>query len=129
MILASYFSCTGIILKLMVIKIVYNTPPFQDAFTHQIWDSYLKEYRRCAPDMKRDGHTDGRTDGQCDYYTCMPPQIPFRHKIYKACSNGGIINEYIKATVQDASRCHLYQIDFIDFSKAFGSNSFFLNPT
>ena len=24
---------------------VCDTPPFQDASTHQIWDSYLKEYR------------------------------------------------------------------------------------
>ena len=22
----------------------------QDAFTHQIWESYLKKYKRCAPD-------------------------------------------------------------------------------
>ena len=29
------------------------TPPFQDAFTHQIWNSYLKEYRRYAPDSKQ----------------------------------------------------------------------------
>ena len=37
-----------------------ENPPFQDgfthrittqdAFTHQIWNSYLKEYKRCAPD-------------------------------------------------------------------------------
>ena len=26
---------------------VYDTPPSQDAFTHQVWNSYLKEY---APD-------------------------------------------------------------------------------
>ena len=25
---------------------MYNTPPSQDAFRHQIWNSYLKEYRR-----------------------------------------------------------------------------------
>ena len=25
-------------------------PSSQDAFTHQIWNSYLKEYRRYAPD-------------------------------------------------------------------------------
>ena len=29
---------------------VCDTPPCQDAFTHQIWNSYLKEYRRYAPD-------------------------------------------------------------------------------
>ena len=27
---------------------VYDTPPFPDATTHEIWDSYLKEYRRYA---------------------------------------------------------------------------------
>ena len=29
---------------------VRDTPPSQDAFTHQVWESYLKEYRRYAPD-------------------------------------------------------------------------------
>ena len=29
---------------------VNNTLPSQDAFTHQIWNSYLKEYKRYAPD-------------------------------------------------------------------------------
>ena len=37
---------------------VCDTLPSQDASTHQIWNSYLKEYRRYAPDMKRDGRTD-----------------------------------------------------------------------
>ena len=32
------------------LKMVYDTLPFEDAFTHQIWNSYLKEYRRYAPD-------------------------------------------------------------------------------
>ena len=27
-----------------------DTPLSQDAFGHQIWNSYLKEYRRYAPD-------------------------------------------------------------------------------
>ena len=31
-------------------KIVCDTPPFQDTFTHKIWNSYLKEYRRYTPD-------------------------------------------------------------------------------
>ena len=31
-------------------KMVCDTRPFQDAFTHEIWNSYLKEYRRYAPD-------------------------------------------------------------------------------
>ena len=51
-------------------KMVRDTPPSQDASTHQIWNSYLKEYRRYAPDTKRDG----QTDGQCDNY--MPPKVP-----------------------------------------------------
>ena len=41
---------------------VRDTPPSQDASTHQFWNSYLKEYRRYAPDTKRDGWTDRRTD-------------------------------------------------------------------
>ena len=48
---------------------VRDTPPSQDVSTHQIWNSYLKEYRRYGPDTKA-----GRTDGQCDYY--MPPKVP-----------------------------------------------------
>ena len=32
---------------------VRDTPPSQDAFTHQIWNSYLKEYRRYAPESKQ----------------------------------------------------------------------------
>ena len=43
-----------------------DTPSSQDASTHQIWNSYLKEYRRYAPDTKRDGHTDVRTHGRTD---------------------------------------------------------------
>ena len=29
---------------------VCDTPSSQDAYIHQIWNSYLKEYRRYAPD-------------------------------------------------------------------------------
>ena len=46
-----------------------DTPSSQDASTHQIWNSYLKEYRRYAPDTKRDGHTDRHTDGHTDGLT------------------------------------------------------------
>ena len=38
-------------------KMVCETPPSQDASTHQIWDSYLKEYRKYALDTKRDRQT------------------------------------------------------------------------
>ena len=39
--------------KITVTRIWYVTLPSQDAFTHQIWNSYLKEYRRYAPDSKQ----------------------------------------------------------------------------
>ena len=42
------------------LKIVCDTQSSQDASTHQIWNSYLKEYKRYAPDTKRVGQTDGR---------------------------------------------------------------------
>ena len=32
---------------------IRDTPPSQDTFPHQIWNSYLKEYRRYAPDSKQ----------------------------------------------------------------------------
>ena len=33
-------------------KIICETPPSQDAYTHQIWNSNLKEYKRYAPNTK-----------------------------------------------------------------------------
>ena len=51
---------------------VCDTPPSQDASTHKIWNSYLKEYRRYGPDTKAgrtDGLTDRRTDGRTDGWT------------------------------------------------------------
>ena len=33
-------------------KIICETPPSHDAYTHQIWNSYLKEYKRYAPNTK-----------------------------------------------------------------------------
>ena len=41
----------------------------QYASTHQNWNSYLKEYRRYAPDMKRGGRTDGLTDRRMEEWT------------------------------------------------------------
>ena len=35
----------------------HDTPPYKDASIHKIWDAYLKEYRRYAPETKRDGRT------------------------------------------------------------------------
>ena len=40
---------------------VRDTPPSQDVSTYQIWNPYLKESRRYAPDTKRDRRADGRT--------------------------------------------------------------------
>ena len=37
---------------------VRDTRPSQNASSHQIWNYYLKEYRRYAPNTKRDGRTD-----------------------------------------------------------------------
>ena len=48
---------------------VRDTRSPQDASTHQIWNSYLKEYRRYGPDTKRDGRTDGQRDGRTDGQT------------------------------------------------------------
>ena len=31
---------------------VCDTLPSKDAYTHQIWNSYLKEYKRYVPDTK-----------------------------------------------------------------------------
>ena len=56
-------------------KMVCDTPPSQDAPTHQIWNSYLKEYRRYAPDTKRDGRTDSAI-------TICLPKFLWGHKKY-----------------------------------------------
>ena len=44
-----------------------DTPSSQDAFTHQNWNAYLKEYRRYAPDSiqfleTRSGQVQGHND-------------------------------------------------------------------
>ena len=57
------------------LKMVCDTPPSQDASTHQIWNSYLKEYRRYAPDTKRDGRTESAIT------ICLPKSL-WGHKIY-----------------------------------------------
>ena len=36
--------------EVKVTKMACDIPSSQDAFTNQIWNSYLKEYRRYAPD-------------------------------------------------------------------------------
>ena len=46
---------------------ICDTPSSQDAFTHQIWNSYRKEYRRYASDSMqllktRSGQVQGHSD-------------------------------------------------------------------
>ena len=41
---------------------VSDTPPSKDAYTHQIWNSYLKEYWRYAPDSMQFPET--RSEGK-----------------------------------------------------------------
>ena len=85
---------------------VCDTPPSQDASTHQIWNSYLKDYRRYGPDTKAgrtDGHTDGHTDGLTDGRTVrllyasqssfggikiiLIRKIGFQNTLYTKCIN------------------------------------------
>ena len=70
-----------IILKTRSEVKVRDTPPSQDASTHQIWNSYLKEYRIYAQDTKWDGRMDGLTDGRTDSaITICLPNFFFGHK-------------------------------------------------
>ena len=57
---------------------ICDTPSSQDALTHQIWNSYLKEYRRYAPDSMqfvetRSGQVQGHSDPimVCDTSSCQ----------------------------------------------------------
>ena len=47
---------------------VCDTPSSQDAFTLQIWNSYLKEYRRHAPDSIQflETRSEGQVQGHSD---------------------------------------------------------------
>ena len=61
---------------------VCDTPSSQDAFTHQIWNFYLKEYRRYAPDSMQFLETRSEvkfkvTETQLWYATlCHPKMYP-----------------------------------------------------
>ena len=68
---------------------VRDTPPSQDASTHQIWNSYLKEYRRYGPDTKA-GRTHGGTDGQTDsaITICLPKFLWGHKNLSTLCSLG-----------------------------------------
>ena len=49
----------------------------QYASTPKVWNSYLKEYRRYAPDRNWDGRPDGWTDGGKDSAITICPQKSF----------------------------------------------------
>ena len=75
------------------LKMVRNTLPSQDASTHQIWNSYLKEYRRYGPDTKA-GLTDGRTDFSA--ITICLPKFLWGHKNWKIKSDLPVSRYLIK---------------------------------
>ena len=62
-----------------------DTPSSQDAFRHQIWNSYLKEYGKYAPDSMqfleiRSGQVQGHSD-QIMVHKTSPYQDAFTHQI------------------------------------------------
>ena len=62
---------------------VKNTPPSQDASTHQIWNSYLKEYKRYAPDtiiLK----TRSKVTVTLKWYVTLSSQDAFTHQIWNS---------------------------------------------
>ena len=68
-----------------------DTPSSQDAFRHQIWNSYLKEYRRYAPDTMqfleiRSGQVQGHSDPIMVRDT-SPSQDALTHHICQICSH------------------------------------------
>ena len=71
---------------------VCYTPSSQDAFTHQIWNSYLKEYRRYAPDAMQFQETRSEvkfkvTVTQLWYATLRHPKMHTRTKFEIPTSN------------------------------------------
>ena len=66
---------------------VSDTPPSHDAFTHQIWNSYLKEYKRYAPYTiilkTRSGQGQGHSDRKMIYDT-LSSQYAFTHQIWNS---------------------------------------------
>ena len=67
-------------------KIICETPPSQDAYTNQIWNSYLKEYRRYAPNTKilktrSEVKVTVTRNGMCD---TPASQDAFRHQIWNS---------------------------------------------
>ena len=69
---------------------VGKTPPSPDTFTHKIWNSYLKEYKICAPDSMQIQET--RSDvkftvTQLWYVTLHHPKIHQQTKFGIPTSN------------------------------------------
>ena len=67
-------------------KIICETPSSQDAYTHQIWNSYLKEYKRYAPNTKilktrSEVKVTVTRNGMCD---TSSSQDAFRHQIWNS---------------------------------------------
>ena len=65
---------------------VCETPPCQDAYTHQIWNSYLKEYKRYAWNTKilttrSEVKITVTLNGM---YDTPPSQDAFRHQIWNS---------------------------------------------
>ena len=63
---------------------ICETSPSQDAYTHQIWNSYLKGYKRYAPNTKNlktrsEVKVTVTENGMCD---TMSSQDAFRHQIW-----------------------------------------------
>ena len=88
---------------------VRDTPSSQDASTHQIWNSYLKEYRRYAPDTKRDGRTDGRTDSAI---TICLPKFLWGHKKIKCLKTYECFQIYTEA---ERGTENVHKLDFFIF--------------
>ena len=69
---------------------VCDTLSYQDAFTHQIWNSYLKEYRRYAPDSMQFQETRSEVKfkvTQSWYATLRHPKMHPRTKFENPTSN------------------------------------------
>ena len=65
---------------------VRDTPSSQDASTHQIWNSYLKEYKKYAPNTKilktrSEVKVKMTRNGMCD---TPLSQDAFRHQIWNS---------------------------------------------
>ena len=60
------------------LKMVHATSPSQDAFTHQTWNSYLKENRRYAPKFMIILETSQRSRSHC-------PKEDIHHSIITRC--------------------------------------------